>query len=35
MIDQLLTASLALVLAVFLVWVILIQTSGLTLNQLF
>jgi hypothetical protein len=35
MIDQLLTASLALVLAVFLVWVILIQTSGLTLSQLF
>ncbi len=35
MIDQLLTASLALVLVVFLIWVILIQTSGLTLNQFF
>jgi len=33
MIDQLLTASLAFLLAVFLVWVILIQTSGFTLSQ--
>lgn len=35
MIDQLLSASLAFVLAVFLIWVVLIQTSGLTLNQFF
>ena len=35
MIDQLLTVSLAFVLAVFLIWVVLIQTSGLTLNQIF
>ena len=35
MIDQILTASLAFVLAIFLVWVVLIQTSGFTLNQLF
>ena len=35
MIDQLLTASLAFVLVVFLIWVVLIQTSGFTLNQLF
>ena len=35
MIDQLLTASLAFVLVIFLIWVVLIQTSGFTLNQLF
>ncbi len=35
MIDQFLNASLAIVLVVFLIWVILIQTSGFTLNQLF
>ena len=35
MIDQILTAGLAFVLAVFIVWAILIQTSGYTLNQLF
>jgi hypothetical protein len=35
MIDQFLSASLAIVLAVFLIWVILIQTSGFTLNRLF
>jgi hypothetical protein len=35
MIDQLLTASLAVVLALCVIWVILIQTSGLTLSQFF
>lgn len=35
MIDQILTAGLALVLVVFLVWVILIQTSGFTVNEFF
>ncbi len=35
MIDQFLNASLAIVLVVFLIWVILIQTSGFTLNQFF
>ncbi len=35
MINQFLNASLAIVLVVLLIWVILIQTSGFTLNQLF
>ncbi len=35
MIDQFLHAGLTVVLVVFLIWVILIQTSGFTLNQFF
>jgi preprotein translocase subunit SecG len=35
MIDQFLNASLAIVLVVLLIWVVLIQTSGFTLNQFF
>ena len=34
MIDQILTAGLAIVLAVFVVWMLVIQTSGLTVNAL-
>lgn len=35
MIDQFLHAGLAVVLVVFLIWVVMIQTSGFTLNQFF
>ena len=35
MIDQFLNASLAVVIVVFLIWVIMIQISGFTLNQFF
>ena len=34
MIDQILTAGLAIVLAIFLIWMLVIQTSGLTVNAL-